>query len=235
MPRDLALAIETSNPSAYEGTGPGPGVALGVLVNGALSPLGVESIPADRPHDDDLVPAIDRLFAQHGRRPADLDRVIVSTGPGGFTALRIAVAAAKMICEATGAACVGVPSAEVVALRVREARGAFAVALSSKGRSAFVTRFAAPHAPDGPGTLAEAENLERLGIALLIADRFLPDPMRERCATLGIEVRTPVFDPAACLEAGAARAPVDPVSLLPFYPRLPEAVVKWRELHPERG
>ena len=37
-------------------------------------------------------------------------------------------------------------------------------------------------------------------------------------------MRPPEFDPGACLEASVQAAPVDPLDLLPLYPRLPEAV-----------
>jgi len=65
----------------------------------------------------------------------------------------------------------------------------------------------------------------------LIADRFLPESMRERCESLGIRLDEPVFDPVACLEASAAFEAVEPVELVPIYGREPEAVRKWRELH----
>jgi len=234
MSRDLCLAIEISNPSAGSATpGTGPGVALGRMSDAGVQALGVELLSAARKHDDDLVPAIDRLFRRLGRAPRELARVAVSIGPGGFTSLRMAVAAAKMICEATGAACVGVPSAQVVARRVAFA-SPFGVALASKGETSFVTRFVSHETPDGPGRLIGAPELETLGVRSLIADRFLSPSLRERAAALKIEVFEPVFDPAACLECGAHGTPIDPLELLPMYPRLPEAVVKWRELHPER-
>lgn len=239
MARDLCLAIEISNPSADPGdAGVGPGVALGRVIDGVPARaelLGVEALAPDRRHDDDLMPAIDRLFRRVGKGPGDVARVGVSIGPGGFTALRIAVAAAKMICEATGCACAGVPSADVVARRVVAAPGRFAVALASKDQTAFVTTFDAAATPDGPGRIVSSADLDGLDISLLIADRFLPPAIRDRATELGIAVRPPVFDPGACLEASVGAPAVDPLELLPLYPRLPEAVVKWRLLHPERG
>jgi len=225
---DVCLAIEISNPSAEAGTG----VAAGVLSRGSVQPLGSEPLAPDRKHDDDLLPAIDRLFTRIERVPKHIARVGVSIGPGGFTSLRMACAAAKMLCEVTGAECVGVPSAEVVARR-GATDSPFAVALSSKGQTAFVTCFDAPDRARAPGALAGAEDLEGLGMKLLIADRFLPQSMRDRAASLGVEIRPPVFDPIACLECAAAATPIDPLELLPLYPRPPEAVVKWRQLHPK--
>ena len=233
--RDLCLAIEISNPSADPGpSGTGPGVALG-RAGAASGLLGVELLPPGRSHDDDLVPAIDRLFRRHGAAPKDLARIAVSVGPGGFTSLRMAVAAAKMIAEATGCACVPVASADVVSRRVAGGRGPFAVALASKGETAYVARFTAPGVGDGPGRVMGADDLETLGVRVVVADRFLGPGLRARCAALGVAVVAPVFDPAACFEAGARAPLVDAMELAPIYPRLPEAVVKWRELHPPRA
>jgi len=226
---DVCLAIEVSNPSAEAGAG----VAVGGFVRGAVEPLGSEPLAPDRTHDDDLLPAIERLFSRLGLAPGNIARVGVSIGPGGFTSLRMACAAAKMICEVNGAQCVGVPSAHVVARRITSS-APFAVALASKGDTAFVTRFTAPDAPDGPGRLVGADDLAALDAPLLIADRYLPQPVRERAAALNIEIREPVFDAAACLECAAGASPIDPLELLPIYPRPPEAVVKWRALHPPR-
>src|SRR5262245_58553079 len=104
MPSDLCLAIEISNPSAAAGAG----VALG-RAGAGLQVLVVEALAPERRHDDDLVPSIDRVFRRAGCSPGEIGLVGVSIGPGGFTSLRIAIAAAKMICEATGSRCVGVP------------------------------------------------------------------------------------------------------------------------------
>lgn len=234
----VIVAIETSNPSANQaGTGSsGAGVALGVLRDVRVADLlGVEPLHEERAHDDDLVPAIDRLARRVGITPDRITLVAVSVGPGGFTALRIAVAAAKMIAEATGARCIAVPSAHVVARRVEHPGRPFAVALASKNDSAFVTRFDEPARPRAPGSLLTEPDMRSLGVDLLVADRFFPEHIRQACAALGIAVVPPRFDPAACLEAALDLPDIDPVALLPIYPRLPEAVVKWRQLHPPRS
>lgn len=239
MPEPAAiLAIETSNPSATPPQGglSGAGVAIGLLrAAPGADLLGVELLHQDRPHDDDLVPAIDRLARRVGITPDRITRVAVSVGPGGFTALRIAVAAAKMIALATGARCIAVPSAHVAARRVDHPGRPFAVALASKHDSAFVTLFDSPIRPRAEGSLLTEADVRSLGVDLLVADRFLPEPIRRACAALGIAVVPPRFDPGACLEAALDLPDIDPVDLLPIYPRVPEAVVKWRLLHPPRS
>lgn len=245
------LAIETSNPSAWDAgasdappQGGGAGVALvRVEPAGAIAPLGVAWLDASRAHDDRLIPTIDALCRGHAVRPRDLTDIAVSAGPGGYTGLRIAVTTAKMLAEVTGARAVGVPSALVAARRVDHAGRAFAVAISSKGESTYLSAFA-PRA-DGAGVV-EALDAGRLvtadelgpalaaaGARLLVADRFLPAPIRARAEALGVAFQGPRFDPLACAEAAMSLAPVEPAALLPFYPREPEAVTKWRALHPE--
>lgn len=223
----LILAIEISNPSAWTPDhGVRPGVALGEkTTTGTATLLGAEPVDLTKPHDDDLVPAINRLFGRTGRRPDQIGVVAVSIGPGGYTALRIAVTVGRFIAWSVGARVAGVPSARVVAARVTEP-GPFAVALASKGDDAFVTRFRTAKEPPDKGMLMRAEDLAGLGVGVLVADRFLPASMRARAAELGIRIVPPVFDPAALLDL--VEGGDDPATLHPIYPREPEAVVKWR-------
>lgn len=239
----LVLAIENSNPSAAPGApGPGPGVALGRLGPTGLDVLGQERLREAGRHNDDLVPAIDRLVRRVGARPGDIAEVAVSVGPGGYTALRIAVAAAKMIADTAGARCVAVPSALVVAHRHLASAGRacvpFAVALAGKesgpyGGTAWVAVFTDPGA-DAAGAAAGGrvmgpQALPTLGVELLIADAFLPAAMQAAAAAAGIRVVPPIFDPVACLEVAVALPlpRIDPVDLLPIYPRQPEAISLW--------
>lgn len=232
----LTLAIETSNPSSWS---PGvtwhPGVCIGEVDGPSVRVLGLEPVSIDQPHTDDLLPAIDRLVRRLGLGPAQLRCIAVSAGPGGFTAIRIAITAAKMIAEATGARAVAIPTAEVIAARAPSGISApFGVALASKGPSVHLTRFdGSPSHPltASPPQLITASDLARLDLRALIADRHLPQPVRAEAGRLNLAVVEPVFDPVACLELAARARPVDPARLWPIYPREPEAVTKWRALH----
>lgn len=230
--RTIILAIETSNPSAWSHERrAAPGVALGVARPGGagVDVLAVEPIRLDDPHYDDLVGAIARACQRAGVAPTDLARVAVSVGPGGYTAVRVAVMAAKMISLATGAGCVPVESARVVAARVRRGTG-FAVCLASKGEDCHVQVFEASGEARGPAAIRTASTMMWDQVGLLVADGFLPQPFREQAAARGIGIEPPEFDPVACLELGAAGVEVAPDVVLPIYPRIPEAVRKWREL-----
>ncbi len=219
----VVLAIEASQ---REG-----GVAVRDRDGGAHA----EGISTDTRYDDDLLPAIDRLYKRCGLQPGDTGVVGVSVGPGGFTGLRIAVSTAKMLAESTGARLVAVPSALVVAQRAAHSRPIL-VALASKDDTAWVTRL--QRTPEGSwqaddeGHLLRASELPLDGVAALYGDGYLPAPFREACTASNVPVEAPTFDPLACLEAtersAAASCFTDPLRLGPLYPRPPSAVTNWK-------
>ena len=77
--------------------------------------LAEESWHAQRRHADELFPTIERLLARTRSTLASIDKVAVATGPGSFTGLRIAIAAAQGIARGAGAAMVGIPTLDVLA------------------------------------------------------------------------------------------------------------------------
>lgn len=70
---------------------------------------------AHRRHDDHLFPEIERLLALSGVALGHVTRVAVAIGPGSFTGLRVAIAAAQGIARGSGAAAIGVPTLDVAA------------------------------------------------------------------------------------------------------------------------
>ena len=222
MAQSVVLAIETSQRKG------------GVALRDAAGAAHVEWVAANLRHDDDLLPAIDRLYRRLGLEPEATDAVGVSIGPGGFTGLRIAVSTAKMLGEALGCALVAVPSA-LVAAGSYQGAGPIIVALASKADTCWVTRIEWVDdrwAPADDGRLADARSLELRDIQALIGDEFLPRGIRDACSAAKVAIIDPKFDPLACLAATEQRLKqgdtTDPLSLGPRYPRRPEAVVKWR-------
>lgn len=238
----LVLALETSNPTADPGRS--ASVALVRLPPPGESDAGLTPLAIVRLGDTEangLLPSIDRCFQEAGLAPDALrvpgSRIAVSIGPGGYTSVRIAVTAAKVLCDATGAACVAVPTAHVVAARVSNARP-FAVALASKRETAWLTLFNADGAVRRLLGLVDDAAIDTLGsegVDLLVIDRFAPARMVERAQAAGIRIEPPTFDAMACAELGATIEPIDPLALEPMYPREPEAVTKWRALRSAQG
>ena len=77
--------------------------------------LAEETWHAQRRHGDELFPTIERLLARTRITLASIDKVAVATGPGSFTGLRVAIAAAQGIARGAGAAMVGVSTLDVLA------------------------------------------------------------------------------------------------------------------------
>ena len=221
----VILAIETSQ---REG---------GVALRTADGAVHVEPLPLGR-GSDGLQPAIDRVVREAGLAPRDLAAVGVSVGPGGFTGLRIAVTTAKMLAMAVGSKLVAVPSALVAAEgiddRVGEGGGAMRVALASKRETFWATRLERADGhwrAAGDAGLTDAAGATLDGVTTVVADAYLPESMRARCAETGVPITEPRFDPRACLDVAARRLEQDRTVeahlLAPIYPRPPEAVTLW--------
>ncbi len=244
------LAIETSNPGPVEADALGvrsrAGVALGLHHDGGGLPdagwvevLGEQGLRPVARHDDALLPAISRLLDAHSMGARDLSRVAVSVGPGGYTSIRIAVTVAKMICEATGALCVPVPTGQVVLAGVSpEIRAASTVVVCLAWKRDSVWRAVAP----AGGGLQEGEIVALDDVlagcdtqACLVGEPPLIEMLRARVAVCkSVRIVEPRFSPTQTLTLGARLQPVDPAALMPMYPREPEAVTKWRALGRER-
>jgi tRNA threonylcarbamoyladenosine biosynthesis protein TsaB len=233
----LTLAIETSNP-AVQGGG---SVALG-RIGETVEMLGERELaPAGR-HDDALMPAIDALCREQGAAARDLARVCVSLGPGGYTAVRIGVTTAKMIAEATGAACVGVPTACVAAHEAFGRLGCDAVIVTLAWKRGVgwsgVVRAQAPGAVERIG-VRDADGLAALvresGVGVCLGDGHLPDEARAEVAGAGGRVEALRLSAGACLAASRWFEGVDAARVAPIYPREPEAVRVWRARYGSDG
>ena len=191
---------------------------------------------------EDLLPAIDRVMQRAGLRPADLRAVLLNAGPGGFTGLRVAHAAAQALAIATGVAVV-----QVCAARCARQGSVMAgdldaglpvwVALASKGTESWLRRVQ-PQDDSCAGRSIEAAAWHAEGARHLVCDEHLPCSFADRASALGI-TRLPLrVDARAVIEAG--RADIDlgrctpPEALVPAYPREAEAVRLWRLRHGAR-
>ena len=214
----IILALETSQR--------GGGVAL----SDAAGTHHVESLLAERRHDDDLLPAIDRLLDRTTVDRHAFEAIALSIGPGGFTGLRIAVSTVKMMAYALGCPVIAVPSAIVVAegsIDPETPIGARAlVPLASKRGSVWMTTL--EREPDRwriiEEGLREVDAVDVPADTIVVADAHQPDALRMGA----IEAR---YDAAACLREALRRfsdgETDDPLTLTPMYPREPEAVSLW--------
>ena len=187
--------------------------------------LAERRIESDRGHAQLLMPLLVELVAEAGLRFGDLDRFAVTTGPGSFTGIRVALAAAHGLALGTGKPIIGITVFDIIAAQAAAAAKfpRLLVAIDSRRAELFVQLFdatgvaeSAPAmlAPDavagwaGPGPIMLAGD----GTALLAP-----------CFPAAVTADFPTLvDPAALARLAATRhagpAPA------PFYLRPPDAV-----------
>ncbi len=127
----MILSIETATTACAAG-----------LAGGQRS---VEALLAsDRRHVEVLVPGIQGLLAAWPATLRDVSRIVVDYGPGLFTGLRVGVATARALAEATGAELVGVTSLEVYATQAaaRGVTGAVVAVVDGRRGELFAQPFA---------------------------------------------------------------------------------------------
>jgi tRNA threonylcarbamoyladenosine biosynthesis protein TsaB len=88
-----------------------------------------------------LLPTIQQALGEVGWRPADLELICVTSGPGSFTGLRIGIVTAKTLAFATGAALVGVHTLAAIAHPVAIPSGKLWTILDAQRQELFVAKF----------------------------------------------------------------------------------------------
>jgi len=193
-----------------------------------------------RGQSERLVPMIAEVMAEWSGGFADLDALAVTTGPGGFTGVRIGLATARGLALARGLPLIGITSFEVAAAAASAAERAgrqLLAVIDSKRNELFLQRFDSDLAPLGPpGEIALAQLAAVLPPGPLVvtgdaADRALAAleaaGRQDAIAAAGagpaeavlLAARAALRDPAT---AGAAA--VQPVYLRPPDVTLPKAV-----------
>src|SRR5580704_11202801 len=104
------------------------------------------SLPMLRGHAEALMPLIRRVMDEAGTAFRDLDRVVVTTGPGSFTGLRVGIAAARGIALSIDKPAVGLStlSAYAAPYLADDANSPVVVAIDARHQHVFLEVF-------GPG------------------------------------------------------------------------------------
>ncbi|MFL5669910.1 MAG: tRNA (adenosine(37)-N6)-threonylcarbamoyltransferase complex dimerization subunit type 1 TsaB [Chloroflexota bacterium] len=206
MTPDLLLAIDSATTRVV--------VALGER-DGAI--IDATDWPAGYRHGETLLPAIDDLLARTGTARARLAAIVVGTGPGAFTGLRVGIATAKGLAHGLGLPIIGVSTAE--ALLAGTPPGS--VLLLPAGPSdRLVVRPGMPATLVPAGTEPDLDPDESI-VAVDLVDRASPDEAaRGETARAGLA--------GALLAIGADRLTAgsvdDLATLVPEYVTLPRGV-----------
>lgn len=222
------------------------------LINGGVTE-GEYTLSVQRTHAERLMPAIERVMADAGRRPSELNAVVVGTGPGSFTGLRIAISTAKGLSLALGCPVVGVSTLDAMAWGLAGYDSLTCPMLDARRGEVYF----ALYRPDGEGSVPVSGYLAG---PLTEAVRLIKGHSPKRVALSGDGARahhdtlrdllgSRAFFPPEALSilrgswlVGAAQQRLargdfdDPDTLSPLYVRPPEAEVKLasRERRDER-
>lgn len=121
---------------------------------------------------EDLAAAVAGLLTVAGMRPADLELVAVTLGPGSFTGVKVGLASAKALAYALGCPLKGVGTLDVLAAGALNAQGAGAQAEGRAGRARAARR--TPAGPVAVAALLDAKRGEVFGAAYLDSADPLP-------------------------------------------------------------
>lgn len=175
--------------------------------------------------------------------PWQFEAVAVTTGPGGFTGLRVSIAFAKAFALAREVPVIALGSATVFAASdaVRGGKGPWLVVLASKSGTAWCARvtrdLGAVFVEEAGEVVGPNEFLPKVSAVAasggaVLSDEHLDPALLEVIRKADAHLRPIVTDPcglaALAQLAFARKQTTDPLALAPIYPREPEAVTKWR-------
>ena len=232
MKQKIAIAIETSCRAGGVGLGRADVLA------------GKVTFDASGRASTQLIQHLATLLAGAGLKPADIDEVYVSTGPGSFTGLRIGITAARTLAQALEhVRCVAVPTAHAVAQNAREMDwNNLGVVMDARNDSIHVTMFVRRN-----DKIVELTPGRTLKVEDFLAWPDLPHPMLligegltyHKLSGPGLSTSDPdnmelnLPNVEGLWRAGTSRAAagqfIDYNHLLPIYARKPEAVSLWEK------
>lgn len=220
--RGPILAIDTATSVAV--------VALG---DPAGTLIGEATWTAGHRHGEELLARIDRLLAETGTTLSELDAIVVGTGPGAFTGLRVGLATAKGLAHGLAIPIVGV-STGVALLHGLAGNGSgpsptypgpgsappFALLLPAGPSGRILVE------PDGRASLASDGGGRELdprwtAVAIDLPERAADDALARGELARGQLARSLLALGAAALQAGH---PSDLATLVPDYVSLPRGV-----------
>lgn len=232
---EVVLAFDTATTATVVGlTGPG-----------IHEPIELRDDPpaGGRPrHAQQLLPLARAALERARLRFADVDRVVVGTGPGSFTGLRIGLATARALALASGAELVGVSTLRVLAEAAEREIGESTVVapvLDARRGEVFVAAWRAGQqvvlpravAPERVSELAREGGVETRRSWLAVGDGAVR--FRSILEPAGISVPAAssplhrVSAPVLC-RLGAEAEPEARTAVLPEYLRLPDAEIALR-------
>ena len=216
----LVLAVDTSTPAVTAGV-----VQLDPQRSGPTELARRVTVNA-RAHAEVLTPSIVECLESVGLGFADLDAVVVGTGPGPFTGLRVGMVTGASLADALGIPAHGVCSLDAIAAQARMDAVAeqlqpgaeeLLVVTDARRREIYWARYRAGERIAGPSVSKPAD------VPLDGAARVAGSPAHTAlfdAPDAGVASPTPLGLVAA---AAALREGAEPGPLVPLYLRRPDA------------
>lgn len=184
-----------------------------------------------RGHAEALMPMVEEVLADAEIEAGDLDLIAATVGPGSFTGVRIAIAAARGLALATNAKVFGTDSLTVMARAARlagaEPDGPFAIAVDARRGMLYLGVYDADaNKLEGPLLVAPDEAVALLPATLGLAVGTGAHVLAEGASARGrpIETTLPTLQPSAAALAEIALASSETSGILrPLYLRPPDA------------
>ena len=195
--------------------------------NGAERTLFVRQEAMARGHAEALMPMVAETMAEACLPFAELDVIAATTGPGSFTGVRIAIAAARGLVLVTGAGLFGTDSLTVMAKAAEHLAEPFAVAVDARrGMLYFGLYDGDARQLEGPLLLSPGDAAQRLPATLRRAVGSGAASLAEAAAGRGLRIAASVAElqpSAAALAQIAYESGETSPTLKPLYLRPPDA------------
>jgi len=176
-------------------------------------------------HGEELLQHIDELLAEAGVAKSDIEGVIVGTGPGSFTGLRIGLATAKTVAYSLSIPIVGVSSTLALAVAAGRGDGEVTVTLPAGASDRYVHRI---RIKDGQPKEARAPQLVAGGE--VAPEAVAVDIERAPASALEAGMRAVAGLATALARFGsqqiASGQSEDAAQLVPAYVALPRGIAK---------
>ena len=203
------LGIETSS------------VVSSVAVMNESQLLGEITIQAGLTHSEQLVPHIQALLEMTRVEKADLKGIVVASGPGSFTGLRIGMGTAKAMAYALHIPLYGVMTMDGLARNIPYTTDTICTVIDAQKKHVY----AALYTYDGAHLQVKEEPFVVEAASLVEDDELLiiGDPIYciPKASSLLLSARS-------MIERGES---ADPMDMVPYYIRRSEAEVLWEEKH----
>lgn len=190
-------------------------------------------------HSVTVMPTIEELFQKANLKPADIDAIAVSEGPGSYTGLRIGVTVAKTLAWTLKKPLVGISSLQVLAANAQDFDGVVCALFDARRQNVYAAAYHGTtletlikdHHNSIEGLL---EKLQQLNKPILFVGLDVENFKEKIIAQLGNQAS---FAPTLALPRGsklielAQKQPLPSIeevhSFVPQYHRISEAEANW--------